>query len=58
MIEIIIGHITTRAQRAIHNAHIINARKADNMISSITLSMILIILHISRILLIYFQKMI
>lgn len=55
MIGIYIGHITTTAQRAIHTAHIINAIKHDNMISSMTLSMILIVFHM---LLIDFQKMI
>ena len=52
MIGIIIGHITTTAQRVIHNAHIINAIKHDNMISSIILSMILIVFHI----LLFFEK--
>ena len=52
MIGINIGHITTTAQRAIHNAHIINPRKADNIISSMNLSMILIVFHI----LFFFEK--
>lgn len=46
MIGINNGQITTTAQRVIHTAHIINAIQHDNIISNMTLSMILIVFHI------------